>query len=217
LISFSVLYTINIAISNLSLDLVTLAFHQLVRSTTPVFAVIISLVFSLKTFSRAIYLSLIPVVLGVALATYGDLSWTALGFFLTVLGTFLAALKTVATNLVLVGNMKLQPMDLLWRMSFLAFFQCIVYSYFSGELQDMLDMLSTSEVRVYWFLIGNGLSAFALNYVSFTTNKLSSALTMTVAANVKQVISFFFFFHSILIMIDFKFFLKKMSNLNSKF
>ena len=95
LISFSVLYTINIAISNVSLNLVNLAFHQLVRSTTPVFTVIICLVFGLKNFSNAIYVSLIPVVLGVALSTYGDMSYTMMGFFLTVLGTALAAIKTI--------------------------------------------------------------------------------------------------------------------------
>jgi len=189
LLGFSVLYTINIAMSNISLDQVTLAFHQLVRSTTPFFAVIISLIFRIQSFSFATYLSLIPVVMGVIMATYGDISFTAMGFFLTVLGTFLAAIKTIVTNIVLVGSLKLQPMDLLWRMSFLAFFQCAIFGYATGEWEEMLEMMADADWSVYAILAGNGVMAFLLNYASFTTNKLSSALTMTVAANVKQVLT----------------------------
>jgi 1,4-dihydroxy-2-naphthoate octaprenyltransferase len=39
------------------------------------------------------YLSLIPIILGVALATYGDYYFTPTGFFLTLLGVILAAIK----------------------------------------------------------------------------------------------------------------------------
>ena len=35
----------------------------------------------------------------------------------------------------------------------------------------------------------NGALAFALNYTSFTANKKAGALTMTVAANVKQILT----------------------------
>jgi len=38
-------------------------------------------------------------------------------------------------------------------------------------------------------LIINGCIAFGLNYVSFTANKKAGPLTMTVAANVKQVLT----------------------------
>ena len=38
-------------------------------------------------------------------------------------------------------------------------------------------------------MLGNGGLAFLLNVVSFTTNKMAGALTMTVAGNVKQCLS----------------------------
>lgn len=161
----------------------------LARSTTPVFAVALSLTFRLKTFSTATYLALTPVVLGVIMATYGDISFTAYGLFLTVLGTALAAIKTIVTNLVLVGDMKLQPMDLLWRMSLLAFFQCLLVAQAVGEMDLLWLRLETADNAFYGILLGNGVVAFLLNYASFTTNMLSSALTMTVAANIKQVLA----------------------------
>lgn len=119
MIAFSVLYTVNIAVSNLSLHLVTVPvrlisfllafdpkadlhsnqqFHQVVRAMTPLFTIIIAAIAFRKRHSRDTYFSLIPVVAGVVFATYGDYSFTAWGFILTLLGTLLAALKTIVTN-----------------------------------------------------------------------------------------------------------------------
>lgn len=129
-------------------------------------------------------------ILGVALATLGEYDFTALGLFLTLLGTFLAAIKTVVTNVVQVGSLKLHPMDLLLRMSPMAFVQCVIYATMSGEMAEVArycreDLTFTSFIA----LAMNGALAFFLNVVSFTANKATSALTMTVAANVKQVLS----------------------------
>lgn len=65
--------------------------------------------------------------------------FTAWGFFLTILGTLLAALKTIVTNLIQVGRLKLHPLDLLMRMAPLAFVQCVIYSYASGELERVRE------------------------------------------------------------------------------
>ncbi|KAI8086024.1 triose-phosphate transporter family-domain-containing protein [Halteromyces radiatus] len=190
MLMFSVLYTINIAISNVSLSLVSVAFHQVIRAMTPVFTVIISIVFLQKSYSKMIYLSLLPVVLGVAFATIGEYDYTVIGFLLTVLGTVLAAVKTIVTNRVQVGRLKLHPLDLLLRMSPLAFVQCVFYAYVTGELERVREFSSTNMTyHLASGLLINGILAFALNIVSFTANKKTSALTMTVAGNVKQVLS----------------------------
>uniref|UniRef100_A0A1D1Y7F4 Putative sugar phosphate/phosphate translocator At1g12500 n=1 Tax=Anthurium amnicola TaxID=1678845 RepID=A0A1D1Y7F4_9ARAE len=187
---FSVLYTINIAISNVSLHLVTVPFHQVVRAMTPIFTIILSILFLKKNFSTMTYISLLPVVLGVVFATVGDYYFTKMGFFLTVLGTILAALKTLVTNRVQVGRLKLHPLDLLLRMSPLAFVQTVIYAYVTGELHRVRAFSRTEMTTSLVFaLVTNGVIAFFLNVVSFTANKKTSALTMTVAGNVKQVLS----------------------------
>lgn len=190
MLMFSVLYTINIAISNVSLNLVTVPFHQVVRAMTPVFTVMLNVLFLKKTYSGMVYTSLIPVIAGVAFATFGDYNYTAMGFILTVLGTVLAAIKTVVTNRVQVGRLKLHPLDLLLRMSPLAFIQTMLYSYATGEMELVQEYFQTNLTTTAFFaLLLNGVIAFFLNVVSFTANKKTSALTMTVAGNVKQVLS----------------------------
>ncbi|GAA6027386.1 hypothetical protein JCM8097_007817 [Rhodosporidiobolus ruineniae] len=187
---FSGLYTINIAVSNLSLHLVSVPFHQVVRAMTPLFTIIISIIFVRKRHSRQTYLSLLPVILGVVFATYGDYSFTPWGFILTLLGTLLAALKTIITNRVQVGRLKLHPLDLLVRMSPLAFMQCVFFGWWSGELDRVREYGATEMTKHKAIALAvNGAIAFGLNVVSFTANKKTSALTMTVAANVKQVLT----------------------------
>lgn len=190
MLAFSCLYTINIAVSNLSLQLVTVPFHQVVRAMTPLFTVIIGAVLFHKRNSRDTYLALLPVVLGVALATYGDYDFTAWGLILTLIGALLAALKTIVTNRIQVGRLKLHPLDLLIRMSPLAFMQCVLWGWYSGELDRVREYGATEMTQHKAIaLIINGAIAFGLNIVSFTANKKTSALTMTVAANVKQVLT----------------------------
>jgi drug/metabolite transporter (DMT)-like permease len=190
LLLFSTLYTINIAISNVSLNLVTVPFHQIVRAMTPFFTVIIYSVVFGKTYNRATYISLIPVVAGVGFATAGDYYFTAIGFILTLLGAFLAALKTVVTNRIQTSGLKLMPLELLYRMSPLAFLQTLVYAYFAGELSSaQIYVAEQMGRREFIILLTNGVIAFALNVISFTANKKTGALTMTVAANVKQILT----------------------------
>ncbi|KAI0357006.1 TPT-domain-containing protein [Trametes cingulata] len=216
--AFSVLYAVNIAVSNISLQLVTVPFHQVVRAATPIFTTFLSAIIVGTRLSSAKLIALAPVMLGVILATYGDYYFTAMGFLLTLLGTILAALKTIYTNvlqsppssgtkltnrstphsfaasLILPPPLNLHPLDLLTRMSPLAFVQCIAYAYLSGEFSRMRDSASDGAASFtgLWhllLLLGNGCIAFGLNVVSFTANGKVGALNMTVAANVKQVLT----------------------------
>jgi hypothetical protein len=63
------------------------------RSTCPVFAILIYRLRFKRVYSSKTYLSLIPLVAGVGLATYGDYYFTTAGFWTTLLGVVLAAVK----------------------------------------------------------------------------------------------------------------------------
>ena len=68
-------------------------FHQIMRSTCPVFTVAAHRLAYGRRYSRATYLTLAPVVAGVALAVWGDVHASPAGFWLTLLGVVLASLK----------------------------------------------------------------------------------------------------------------------------
>ncbi|KAG8531342.1 uncharacterized protein KY384_002971 [Bacidia gigantensis] len=191
LLAFSVLYTINIAISNVSLEMVSVSFHQIMRSTSPLFTILIYRLWYARLYAMATYVSLLPIILGAALTTYGDYYFTPLGFFLTLLGVILAALKTVATNRLMTGNLKLPALELLFRMSPLAAIQSLVFALFAGELAGFFNWVAQGSLSVSYgsALAGNGLLAFFLNIASLHTNKLAGALTMSICANLKQCLT----------------------------
>jgi len=206
---------------------------------------------------------LIPVVAGVCFATYGDYYFTPVGFFLTLLGTLLAALKTILTNIILVKQpasplpfssdsthllsddasnqsspppsffsrllsisilnstsnsatngpksqtlssftlpkLCLSPLHLLYLLSPLAFIQTTLLAHFTGELTRVQHHLfhssssmptQGSSLNFRIWLASNGILAFFLNVVSFNANRRVGPLAMSVAANVKQVLTILF-------------------------
>ncbi|CAE6492228.1 unnamed protein product [Rhizoctonia solani] len=269
---FSILYSVNIAASNASLQLVSIATHQVVRAATPLFVIGFAWIgqsgFSVPISGlnhatdreegikrRAGYLditptkvkSLTPVILGVILATYGDYSYTRAGLALTLLGTALAALKTMLASRVVQARTQasyaprvhpsnpgfskiaqsarihsrrssikravdegylsadehsgsnhslssvpaLHPLDVLLRLSPLACVQCLTVAFFSGEINQWSVGLELAPTK--WRALAlNGALAFLLNYVSFVTSQRAGPLSMTVVANVKQVLTISF-------------------------
>jgi drug/metabolite transporter (DMT)-like permease len=229
-------------------------FHQVVRASTPFFTIVFSLVLLGKRCTRRKLFTLIPVVAGVGFATYGDYYFTAIGFCLTLLGTLLAALKTILTNIILVKQptsplpfssepsnlssdeisnqsstqpsylsslistpssstnsskvplissftlpkLSLSPLHLLYLLSPLAFIQTMLLAHFTGELSRVqLHLFAPSSsiisegasVNFRIWLGFNGVLAFFLNVVSFNANRRVGPLAMTVASNVKQVLT----------------------------
>ncbi|KAJ3313930.1 UAA transporter, partial [Blyttiomyces sp. JEL0837] len=143
---FSVLYTVNIAVSNVSLNLVSLPFHQIVRSTNPAVTLTLErILFRKRPASVEVHLSLLLVIIGVGLATLGEYEFSLYGLGMTLLGVLLSSLKGIFTHSLLVGSLKMHPLDLLWRMSGLAFFQCLGFSWVSGEWGAFVEFLRRLE------------------------------------------------------------------------
>ena len=93
LVAFSALFTANIAVSNLSLAMVSVPFYQTMRMLCPIFTLLIYRVWYHRTYSMLTYLSLLPLIFGAAMTTVGEMSFSDAGFLLTILGVVLAAVK----------------------------------------------------------------------------------------------------------------------------
>ncbi|KAF1838433.1 TPT-domain-containing protein [Decorospora gaudefroyi] len=188
---FSLLFTLNIAMSNLSLAMVSVPFHQIMRATCPLFTILIYRVIFSKRYPLITYASIVPVIVGVGLATFGDYYFTPLGFTLTLFGVVLAAIKTVVTNRLMTGRLRLPALELLLRMGPLAAIQSLMYSLTIGEFSEFLTFVRAGSMTMERIaaVSGNGLLAFALNIASFETNKLAGALTLTICANLKQCLT----------------------------
>jgi hypothetical protein len=157
------------------------------RSLVPLFTILFLYIYKRTLTTRPILLSLLPIMLGVVFSTIGEYNFSLMGLLLTFLGTILAALKGIVTNEMLIGRLKLHPLDLLLRMSPLAFIQTMLYSIYLGEFSTFAR-LDLSAWQAYQITV-NGAIAFGLSVASFTANKRTSPITMAVAGNLKQVLT----------------------------
>ncbi|OAP63242.1 hypothetical protein AYL99_02469 [Fonsecaea erecta] len=124
LLPFSILYTFNIALSNMALGLVTLTMHQTIRATTPAITVLISIAWlgrSWREYPAGAYGGIGLTICGVIIATNAASSstdvggggggggsrslvvddptrTTAFGFTITLLSAVSAVFKTIFTN-----------------------------------------------------------------------------------------------------------------------
>uniref|UniRef100_A0ACD5ZLE5 Uncharacterized protein n=1 Tax=Avena sativa TaxID=4498 RepID=A0ACD5ZLE5_AVESA len=176
---------------NVSLRYLPVSFNQAVGATTPFFTALIAYAIAARREAGATYAALVPVVVGVVIATGGEPSFHLFGFVMCVGATAGRALKTVLQGILLSSEEeKLNSMDLLRYMAPVAVVLLVPATLImEPEALGAAAALAREDPSFVWMLLCNSSLAYLVNLTNFLVTKHTSPLTIQVLGNAKGAVA----------------------------
>mmetsp|Transcript_29224 Transcript_29224/g.52903 ORF Transcript_29224/g.52903 Transcript_29224/m.52903 type:complete len:386 (+) Transcript_29224:53-1210(+) len=179
--------------SVLALSAGAVSFGQIVKAAEPAFAALIGTMFYAKTISKAKWLSLIPVIGGVCLASVKELDFAWAALFSALIANMFAAVKAnenaklmttdgIKDRLGSVGNQFALTTILAFVMSL-----PVMLIKEGARFSQFMEMCKTTPA-VWLNLLASGLWFYGYNELATMTIKKTSAVTQSVANTAKRVI-----------------------------
>ncbi|XP_021754028.1 probable sugar phosphate/phosphate translocator At1g12500 [Chenopodium quinoa] len=189
--SLSVIFCFSVVCGNASLKYIPVSFNQAIGATTPFFTAIFAFVITCKKEAPIVYFSLLPVVLGIVVASNSEPLFHLFGFFLCVGSTSGRALKSVVQGLLLTSDSeKLNSMNLLMYMAPMAAAVLLPFSlYIEGNVAGITIQKAKQDWFIVFLLVGNATVAYLVNLTNFLVTKHTSALTLQVLGNAKAAVA----------------------------
>ena len=175
------------------------SYAHTVKASIPFFTVIFSRIITGSRYSLKTYLSLIPIVAGVALASITEISFDLLGLGSAILATAGFSIMTIFTKKITedVGIHTLRLLLILGQLSAAMFFPVWllldlpeIMRHHSGPGDSPADSgrgEDTSTIPILMLLIVDGIFHWLQNILAFTLMKLVNPLTYSVANVTKRI------------------------------
>ncbi|KAF2566627.1 hypothetical protein F2Q68_00025719 [Brassica cretica] len=137
------------------------------------------------------YITLVPVVTGVVIASGGEPSFNLFGFITCIAATAARALKSVLQGILLSSEgEKLNSMNLLLYMAPIAVvFLLPATLIMEKNVVGITIALARDDFRIVWYLLFNSALAYFVNLTNFLVTKHTSALTLQVLGNAKGAVA----------------------------
>ncbi|KAL5727925.1 hypothetical protein ACHQM5_001064 [Ranunculus cassubicifolius] len=187
----SVIFCFSVVCGNTSLRYLPVSFNQAIGATTPFFTAIFAFLITCKKESGEVYLALMPVVLGIVLASNSEPLFHLFGFLVCVGSTAGRALKSVVQGILLTSDgEKLHSMNLLLYMAPMAALILLPFTiYIEGNIAAITIQKAREDNFIVFLLLGNSTVAYLVNLTNFLVTKHTSALTLQVLGNAKSAVA----------------------------
>jgi len=195
----------------LSYELVPLSLAQTVKSSGPVFTVIVATIWLKQCTPWSEILTLVPIVFGVTLTSVTEIDFDLLGFIAAVIASMFGVLQTTSGKIVMCTIRNIDPIELHFYAATIATIGLIPLAS-SFELKDILfpssaggrSLLSTGAVfnrdEIPWFLIlASTLNIYAQSILSLYVLERVTPVSHNVTNTLKRfliIISSIFYFHN---------------------
>ncbi|CAM8970640.1 unnamed protein product [Rhodiola kirilowii] len=189
--ALSLVFCASVVSGNISLRYLPVSFNQAIGATTPFFTAVFAYLMTMKKEAWLTYVTLIPVVVGVIIASGGEPSFHLFGFLMCVGATAARALKSVLQGILLSSEgEKLNSMNLLLYMAPIAVVLLLPATLFMEDNVIGITLaLARDDIRIIWLLAFNSSLAYFVNLTNFLVTKHTSALTLQVLGNAKGAVA----------------------------
>ncbi|CAF1067786.1 unnamed protein product [Adineta ricciae] len=176
--------------SHVSLWKVPVSFAHTIKATMPLFTVILSRIILREKQTIPVYLSLIPVIVGVIIATVTELSFDMTGFISALISTFGFSLQNIYSK----KSLKDIAIHHFFLLCLLAKIGCCLFVPF-WFLYDGLNIYYDTKyhrtktfLRICAYLFIDGILHFIHNVVAFTILSLLSPLSYSIGNSAKRIV-----------------------------
>lgn len=189
--ALSAIFCFSVVCGNTSLRYLPVSFNQAIGATTPFFTAIFAFLITCKKETGGVYLALLPVVLGIVLASNSEPLFHLFGFLVCVGSTAGRALKSVVQGIILSSEAeKLHSMNLLLYMAPMAALILLPFTlYIEGNVLGLTIEKAKGDSFIVFLLLGNATVAYLVNLTNFLVTKHTSALTLQVLGNAKAAVA----------------------------
>ncbi|KAK7305826.1 hypothetical protein VNO77_43738 [Canavalia gladiata] len=189
--ALSLVFCVSVVFGNISLRYLPVSFNQAIGATTPFFTAVFAYIMTFKREAWLTYLTLVPVVTGVIIASGGEPSFHLFGFIICIAATAARALKSVLQGILLSSEgEKLNSMNLLLYMAPMAVVFLLPATLIMEEnVVGITLALARDDVKIIWYLLFNSSLAYFVNLTNFLVTKHTSALTLQVLGNAKGAVA----------------------------
>ncbi|XP_064476376.1 solute carrier family 35 member E1 homolog [Ornithodoros turicata] len=179
----------SIVTSHISLWKVPVSYAHTVKATMPFFTVVLSRIILREKQACAVYLSLLPIILGVMIATLTEISFNMMGLICAVTSTIGFALQNIYTKKV-IRDTNVHYLRLLHTLARLALLFVVPFWLLLDVRRYSTDTTMFAQVDAFLVLLLlflDGALNFAQNLVAFTILNLVSPLTYSVCNASKRI------------------------------
>ncbi|XP_058835696.1 solute carrier family 35 member E1 homolog [Topomyia yanbarensis] len=173
--------------SHISIWKVPVSYAHTVKGTMPLFTVILSRIIMGERHTKAVYLSLVPIIAGVGIATMTELSFDTIGMISALLSTMGFSLQNIFSKKVLkeTNVHHLRLLHILGRLALFMFLPVWIYFDMFSVLQH--PAIKNGDYRVIALLFTDGVLNWLQNIVAFSVLSIVAPLTYAVASASKRI------------------------------